>query len=742
MPRGARQSTSESEGPDLRAIARRRSLAAAVVAVLLGAALLFDLPSRLAPVPLPAVDQVTAPTATPPAPARAPGGAATLRTGSNGCLEPGQWGISEDAPLERGEVGRDAWQPSAAGGRLAVDPCGAIWALWYNSWTVVQPGDPDRVGSVQPPRTGATTDMARHGVASFAFDPSRKLWVLAKNGSVARHTGDVWELLPALDGCRDGQLLRWRQEMWVACPFTPRFDPTGRAQPAPTGVLRWNETGNRWDGIGGAPAGARRMVVDARDRLWTAATGALARRDAGRGEGWMTVKGEHGTPTALATLPDGFAIGTEAGLWLFDSEGQPQSAELDDVHVVGLAAENGRLWVATWRHGLYLRENGQWHQWRFAQGLPDDLVRDVVADARGRLWVGSSPGGWMLAAAAATQIKRLPALAELPGRHYHDACAAAIDILGDGEVSGAIARARIEGQSLVFFNGQQACPLRPEKQGAMPVFWRRDDGSLLELAYNGRGGSSFNNGSTMGAYWTVRLHQPLSGGGWHSETLPLPDPLPPESPGSLVQFDGQGHVWIATGQSGIWQFDGQGWRRHAEEAGYSLHNRPQAMLADGEGLLWVGSSPSWLFKEKRHAGPALQRWQDGRWHPLDPNGPTLSVFALASGAGLRWIGDNGKLWRLGPEGISALDDDALRKRGLITNIVIDAAGHPWLTHGSTTEGLSYHDGERARIVTSRQGLFTDAIDLLAFDAEQRLWLLAKSGEVAVYERASLIDASR
>src|SRR5690606_5686640 len=53
MRRSARQSMGSYDGPDPRAMARRRSLAAAVLAVVLGAALLFDLPSHLTPAPTP-----------------------------------------------------------------------------------------------------------------------------------------------------------------------------------------------------------------------------------------------------------------------------------------------------------------------------------------------------------------------------------------------------------------------------------------------------------------------------------------------------------------------------------------------------------------------------------------------------------------------------------------------------------------------------------------------------------------
>lgn len=726
-----RQRQTETPDPDLRAVARRRSQAAAVLAILLGAALLLDLPGKLAPAPAP--EAAPAPPAQPAEAALVPsppaGPPIVLLRGRDGCLSPASTGPDREQ-IETPDA--SAWQTIGAGGdRLQLDACGKLWGAWFNSWAVVSPGSPDRIGSLSLPLDGHTKAVSESGIASFAFDHEGALWVLGRRGDLLRHQGSEWTSLPRLKDCNDGELRRWRKEIWVACGYADKAS-----------VLRWNETGRRWDGVGGAPARANRLAVDARDQLWAAGPGGIGRRDAGRGDGWQRLPGGHGQPSAFVASPAGLEIGTADGLWRFDSEGQPLSHELARLPVSGIAADGQRLWVSTRGHGLFLLDGGPLH-WRYAQGLPSDLVRDVLVDAQKTLWLAGTPMARMKASAAAQAIAGLATPPELPAQRFADACEAATALLGRTDSSGQIHRVLWQDGVRVFFGDRQVCPGLRDQESPQPVFWRRADGSLLELAYDGRGSARFCDCPEMAQWWRIRRHQPLPGGRWRSEDLPLPDPLPPESPGAFAQLDDAGQVWVATSQSGVWQFDGGKWRHHGESAGFGPANRPQALLADAEGTLWVGSSPQWLREQNRHAGPALQRWQDGRWQPWRlPGDEAGSVFALAAASGIVWAGDNGLLRRIGPEGISEIRDDTLRRRGLITHIALDAQGQPWLAHGIDSEGLSHHDGERTWTLTSREGLFADRLPRFAFDGEGRLWLQADSGEVAVYQRQVLLDAAR
>ncbi len=66
---------------------------------------------------------------------------------------------------------------------------------------------------------------------------------------------------------------------------------------------------------------------------------------------------------------------------------------LPDEHVFALAADGDRMWVGT-EGGLALYENGGWHSWTEADGLPWNVVTGIaVSPVTGDVWLATLGGG-------------------------------------------------------------------------------------------------------------------------------------------------------------------------------------------------------------------------------------------------------------------------------------------------------------------------------------------------------------
>ncbi|MCR4823793.1 MAG: helix-turn-helix domain-containing protein [Bacteroidales bacterium] len=139
------------------------------------------------------------------------------------------------------------------------------------------------------------------------------------------------------------------------------------------------------------------LWFDSEDRLVAGSSSGLVAEVTGRpGESILAELGnEIGPVLSLLQDRDGiWWIGTEQG-GLFRSDGKhPRFIPLSDQNLAvrALLEDGPSLWVGSSR-GLFLldRKSGRiMRQWSFREGtLPDDLVRSLLKDSAGRLWVGS-----------------------------------------------------------------------------------------------------------------------------------------------------------------------------------------------------------------------------------------------------------------------------------------------------------------------------------------------------------------
>ncbi|MBI5518100.1 MAG: hypothetical protein HY909_30295, partial [Deltaproteobacteria bacterium] len=170
------------------------------------------------------------------------------------------------------------------------------------------------------------------------------------------------------------------------------------------GILRYNAEGGAPTRLGraeGLPADEVYTVAVSDDgaTVWAATPGGVVRsQNGGRfapvGDGQPDV----GRPTALVALDNGALLGGQQGLARFD--GTRWYKLTDHYQVTAMTRDGQRVLVATAQAGLLvlgadfqaLDEHG------LTAGLPDALVRDVVAMPGGRLWaLCQGTGGMSLA---------------------------------------------------------------------------------------------------------------------------------------------------------------------------------------------------------------------------------------------------------------------------------------------------------------------------------------------------------
>jgi streptogramin lyase len=460
---------------------------------------------------------------------------------------------------------------------------------------------------------------------------------------------------------------------------------------------------------------------------------------------WRGAGGSEDWVHSLDSDPDGrIFVGTRNGFYVLNRNGRVAAHHLPGGWVTAVVPRpGGRYWAATWQEGLFFVDGPKVHRFGYAEGLPEDAVADMVLDAKGDLWF--SCGGLHVARVedAERVIRRAPSPTAMKGRIFPDACAAAEALLGGKRASGQVAVETVEGRSVVFLNGRQACPDRNHQPGDGVNAYRRSDGALAVMDFNG---ARFSNGCPrpcppeqareMQKRWAGYLMLPVEqGAGFRRVDLPPVEPVPASTPNGEFFLDAQGRLWVGTGDDGLYRFDGARWTRFAEEARLFPRNVIEWIAEDAEGSIWVASYP--LFaKGKGYENPNLHRWKDGvwkHWSPDDGLGYWTAECVLPMGSGAVAVGTNGGLSILDEGGLRTYKGEEMAASHFVASLSEDAQGRLWITHLYWGNGATLFDGVRSTTLDSRDGLFADRLRASAHDGEGRVWLVADDGRVGVYD---------
>lgn len=277
--------------------------------------------------------------------------------------------------------------------------------------------------------SGLSEGIPQSQVSALAQDREGYLWVgtwggLARfNGSEfttfhrqgGLHSSRIHEFLLARDGslwiATVGGLSRWRDHRLERIT-APQVSAVRCRALAEDGRQRlWIGTdngvvvldGGRYRSLspGGAAGALVHDILPDREGILVAADNGLWRY-AGDAppQAMSTPEGvEAGDLRALAASPEGLWLGAnKAGLWLFGADGwkKAEAPETAPRSVYRLTLQpSGTLYAATGGNGLFLKRRGEpmLEHWGIENGLPSNVVNDVLEDREGNVWVATDIGG-------------------------------------------------------------------------------------------------------------------------------------------------------------------------------------------------------------------------------------------------------------------------------------------------------------------------------------------------------------
>jgi len=330
--------------------------------------------------------------------------------------------------------------------RLRVDVDGTLWMGTHQGLARLIDGEISTIG----PETDIHPD-----IQSLEIDHEGSLWVGTYGGGLARLRTTPFTPIGKPEGLADDLALPILQDrhghVWVgSAGGLDRITPDGiRNYSAAqghlpegmifalaegpdgaiwigmaTGLTRLAETGESrtWTSQDGIAQGfVRGIAFDAEGVMWLATPAGLQRFMLGPVETFTT---ENGLPddfvlTVAPARGGGLWVGTRAGLSRMQ-DGRFQSWPVEGGVGAVYDAPDGTVWTAG-SQGMSRLQGGRLVHADQDDGLCDDMVTTVVADGRGRLWMGSNRGIFMLTPAEfdAWAAGRTPTLTcRLYGREY------------------------------------------------------------------------------------------------------------------------------------------------------------------------------------------------------------------------------------------------------------------------------------------------------------------------------------
>ena len=409
------------------------------------------------------------------------------------------------------------------------------------------------------------------------------------------------------------------------------------------------------------------------------------------------------TVEAIAQTPEGYLwFATQEGFARFDGVrftvfDRSNTPELQSNLVNALLADRrGRLWVGTGK-GVLVLERGRFRAYAQAQGLAGNYVRALHEDREGNLWVGSEGGLTRISDGLLTAFGLADGLSDASVRAIHADREGAIWV---GTAKGGLQRLVNGRFEAVALGGERAAnAVRAFTEGVDGTFWMATSRGDL---YRVRAGSVER----------VPLHGLLGG-----------------AVSSLLQ-DRNGNLWAATlGGLGRVTRDGEYSMLTAAEGMPSSEIR--SLHEDAEGNLWIGTN-----------GGGVVRLRDGK---VIPYGEREGVAG-----NLAWTvfqKRDGELL-LGTEaGVSRIDGNAIQPLALpphivnrsIKSILEDRQGALWM--GSDGGGLYRWQDDHLTRFTTKTGLAGDTVNGLLLDRSGRLWVGSNGGlDLLVDGRPSAVRA--
>ena len=185
--------------------------------------------------------------------------------------------------------------------------------------------------------------------------------------------------------------------------------------------------------------------------------------------------------------------------------------------------------------------------------------------------------------------------------------------------------------------------------------------------------------------------------------------------------DRQGHLWIGTDQCGLGRYDGHGFTTYTEEDGIA-QNRIMSIMEDHSGHLWLGTggwSSYWGASGKgvsRYIGSEIGQitGKDGLSH--------IGILSVAVDRGGQvWLGTWGGLNRYDGREITKIEGANRHLRAIAED------GHGRLWFGVYGQGICRYEGGELKWFTKADGLVGNIINELLVDNKGHLWIGTSEG---------------
>ncbi len=400
---------------------------------------------------------------------------------------------------------------------------------------------------------------------------------------------------------------------------------------------------------------------------------------------------------------------------------------LPDNTVVGIEqTPDGFLWVAT-KTGLARFDGVRFQPFPVtAAGAPAGGIKALVADRRGRLWVGKDGGVVLCVDQGVTTMVVGP------------------EIAGDRDAGERFMVLDADDAVWVCYSGGVVLRIRDGQVRAFTAADGLPSGSACQLARDGTGHLWFAQGDWVGIFREGRFH-PLvqqsfqritgarAGGIWGyrerqlwrlAETGSavkagaLPDDGPEGFP-TAMREDRSACLWLGTLKTGLFRFN--------QDGGVSAPLSQQTILGlheDRERNLWVGTRGGGLNQLKPRVIEMLNTGS------ATPNEPVQSLCQDTQGRLWAVVWPDGRLIRSAGLGQPWSPLSLMESRSIPSSecVAADPRGGIWI--GTDNAGiLHWQDGVVTETLDRAKGLATNQVGALLASASGDLWIGPRSAEV-------------
>ncbi len=418
----------------------------------------------------------------------------------------------------------------------------------------------------------------------------------------------------------------------------------------------------------------------------------------------------------VSTYGNNIFLGTKQGVLMLSKQGYPLKRFAEDISVQKIFPIDDSKGIILSRSGSLIAYLGR--KTFSTKERITHTIADAHLDNSGTLWIAQKvplvyQGNLVSVYKWIIKQSRGETQDESFVKNYTKACDAYDDLIKGSNFSGHISRAVIDGRTYIFAKGVLVCP-----SGIGTI---RPDG--LTLLLNG---------------WELSIHKRNS-----REIIKIPEQIPVDQT-TKIFLDSKERIFLATKHGLFFREEDEKWE--FPEKKELKEDFISDITEDSKGNIWIASriqNPRGETETPKEYQP-LHILTTRGWAHFG-TGEGLNSFGiaeieadeeeilLASSRGFTRISPSAEVLTQGPrEGFT---------RSIIENITKDHYNRIWMGHGYFLPGISWIKGNNLYITTKEKGLFSDRINMIGIDGNDRIWIIDTGGRTGVYSYNELLKIS-